>query len=163
MSPTAFLFDTNLWLALTLVRHPFHAAAQAVYVSTNPAQPAVFCRATQNSFLRLLTTPAMMQPFGAALNNRDASAVLNDYLSKPNITFLQEPADVFPTWMHLAALTTASPKRWMDAYLAAFALKGNLQFVTTDKDFARFSGLQPITLPAPSITTPTASSGGPAA
>ncbi len=36
---------------------------------------------------------------------------------------------------------TASPKIWMDAYLAAFALAGGYQMVTTDAAFKQFRGL----------------------
>ena len=35
----------------------------------------------------------------------------------------------------------ASPKLWMDAYLAAFAIAGDCQLVTTDKAFKQFKGL----------------------
>ena len=32
----------------------------------------------------------------------------------------------------------ASPKVWMDAYLAAFAIRAGLPFATLDADFRRF-------------------------
>jgi predicted nucleic acid-binding protein len=34
----------------------------------------------------------------------------------------------------------------MDAYLAAFAMAGGLQLVTTDKDFKQFNGLNLVVL-----------------
>ncbi len=34
-----------------------------------------------------------------------------------------------------------TPRLWTDAYLAAFAVAGNLRLVTFDKDFERFPGL----------------------
>jgi predicted nucleic acid-binding protein len=34
-----------------------------------------------------------------------------------------------------------SPKLWMDAYLAAFALQSGHRLVTTDRDFRQFKGL----------------------
>ncbi len=40
----------------------------------------------------------------------------------------------------------ASPKVWMDAYLAAFAVAGNYQFVTNDKAFRQFEGLDLVML-----------------
>jgi hypothetical protein len=45
---------------------------------------------------------------------------------------------VFPLWKRLASGDTASPKLWMDAYLAAFAMNGGLRLVTIDRDFKRF-------------------------
>ncbi|HEY5893043.1 MAG TPA: hypothetical protein VIT91_07410 [Chthoniobacterales bacterium] len=41
-------------------------------------------------------------------------------------------------WRRLASCDTASPKVWMDAYLAAFAIAGGLRMVTLDHDFKAF-------------------------
>ena len=41
-------------------------------------------------------------------------------------------------WPSLAGRATASPKVWMDAYLAAFAIKGDLTLVTLDRDFCSY-------------------------
>ena len=38
-------------------------------------------------------------------------------------------------WHRLASRDTASPKVWMDAYLAAFAISGALVVLTLDVDF----------------------------
>ena len=71
------LFDTNIWIAVLFPTHPFHGQARAVLESTRPAEPAVFCRATQLSFLRLATTSTLLKAYGAeGLTNRDALAVL---------------------------------------------------------------------------------------
>ena len=43
-----------------------------------------------------------------------------------------------PLWHRLAARDTASPKVWMDAYLAAFAMNARLRLVTLDQDFKAF-------------------------
>ena len=40
----------------------------------------------------------------------------------------------------------ASPKLWMDAYLAAFTVAGGYQLVTTDKGFKQFKGLDILVL-----------------
>jgi len=54
---------------------------------------------------------------------------------------VNEPAELEPLWKKLAVRGTASPKLWMDAYLAAFALAGRFQMVTTDVAFRQFRGL----------------------
>jgi predicted nucleic acid-binding protein len=41
-------------------------------------------------------------------------------------------------WQRLAARSASSPKILMDAYLAAFAIAGNLSLVTLDRDFAAY-------------------------
>lgn len=46
-----------------------------------------------------------------------------------------------PLWKELALRETASPKLWMDAYLAAFAIAGRFRMVTTDAAFRQFRGL----------------------
>ena len=40
----------------------------------------------------------------------------------------------------------ASPKLWMDAYLAAFAIAAKQQLVTTDKAFRQFKDLDLLVL-----------------
>ena len=48
--------DTNTWIALTVETHTQHATARGWY-DTEPltAGDLVFCRATETSFLRLIT------------------------------------------------------------------------------------------------------------
>lgn len=58
----------------------------------------------------------------------------------------EEPAGLERRWQELALRETASPKLWMDAYLAAFALAGGYRLVTTDRAFRQFTGLDLILL-----------------
>jgi predicted nucleic acid-binding protein len=51
---------------------------------------------------------------------------------------VDEPPGTVALWHRLAARDTASPKVWMDAYLAAFAITGRLDFVTLDRDFQAY-------------------------
>jgi len=53
----------------------------------------------------------------------------------------QEPAGLESRWEQLALRDEASPKLWMDAYLAAFAAAGGFRMVTTDAAFAQFTGI----------------------
>src|SRR5881409_3859902 len=57
-----------------------------------------------------------------------------------------EPVGVERLWKELAVRGTASPKLWMDAYLAAFALAGRYSMVTTDAGFRQFRGLDLLVL-----------------
>lgn len=144
-----FLFDTNVWLALTFAAHPLHAAAKGAFVNTTAADKAYFCRATQQSVLRLTSDARLARQYGVApISNRDALQRLETLMAKPNIGFLEEPATLLPRWKAYADLNTASPKRWMDAYLAAFAVEGGLTFVSGDNDFKVFlPDLKLISLP----------------
>jgi toxin-antitoxin system PIN domain toxin len=157
------LYDTSVWIALAFSAHPLHAPAKAAFLAASPAQPALFCRATQQSALRLLSTPAIATAYGVpALSNHDALAVLAGFMASPSVGFVDEPANVFPRWQALADLPTPSPKRWMDAYLAAFALAAALPFVTGDSDFNAFAGLSPTVLVAPVSSTPATPASPPA-
>jgi predicted nucleic acid-binding protein len=49
-----------------------------------------------------------------------------------------EPDGTRELWLELAATSSASPKVWMNAYLAAFAIRARLPFATLDTDFRRF-------------------------
>ncbi len=124
---------------MTFPTHPFHAAALAALEAATEDEPAVFCRATQNSFLRLATTPQLLKLYDAeSLTNRDALAGLKILLSSPSVQEMDEPPGTVTLWHKLATRNTASPKVWMDAYLAAFAIAGGLRLVTLDKDFKSF-------------------------
>lgn len=133
------LFDTNVWIAAVFTTHPFHPRArQALQVAT-AAAPAVFCRATQQSFLRLASTPALLKAYGAeSLTNRDALSALAALMALPQVCLREEPPGVEALWHRMACCDTASPKVWMDAYLAAFALAGGVRMVSLDRDFKHF-------------------------
>ena len=139
------LYDTGLWLALAFSTHPFHQEARAVFEEADSSRPAAFCRATQNSFLRLLTTKTICIAYGCdPIPNSEAWAKCAELLTLPQVTWLPEPLEIESEWGGCATLGSPSPKIWMDAYLAAFAICGGLSFVSLDKDFLRFQprGLQ---------------------
>lgn len=135
----ASLFDTNIWIAAVFSSHPHHNKARQVLQEAIPASPAVFCRSTQQSFLRLASTPAILNAYGAeSMTNRSALAAMNALLALRQVSCREEPPGTTDLWRQLATCDTASPKVWMDAYLAAFAMRGGLRMVTLDRDFAQF-------------------------
>ena len=52
-----------------------------------------------------------------------------------------EVTDLTDRWRTLSTRPSASPKLWMDAYLAAYAVHAHLTLVTLDSAFAQFPGL----------------------
>ena len=133
------LFDTNVWIAAIFTTHPFHKQAQQALHEATSAAPAVLCRSTQQSFLRLTSTPALLKAYGAdGLTNRDALVALDALLALRQVHERDEPPGVLALWHRLASRETASPKVWMDAYLAAFAIRGGLRLVSLDHDFKSF-------------------------
>ncbi|MFL5243485.1 MAG: TA system VapC family ribonuclease toxin [Gemmataceae bacterium] len=142
------LADSNVWLALALSKHEFHLAARRWMSQLSAQQPALFCRLTQLSLLRLLTTAAVSAPYGIpALTNKAAWSIYEGFRADGRIAWVEEPRTLESSWKKLASASKASPKLWMDAYLASFALSGNYQLVTTDGAFKQFKGLDVLVLP----------------
>ena len=134
-----YLFDTSTWLAATFEQHPSHSVARQALRQATATQAAVFCRATQQSFLRLLSTAALAKAYRAVpLTSSDALLTLDNLQALPQVTWRDAPPGVLGLWRTLAGLDSASPKVWMDAYLAAFAIGAGLRLVTLDKDFNNF-------------------------
>lgn len=135
----ATLYDSGVWLALTFTAPPHHALAIAAHAKATRRNPACFCRATQQSFLRLATTPAILRAYGAeGLSNREALQARDALMRQAAIRFLDEPAGLQALWHQLAGLDSTSPKVWMDAYLAAFAIRHDAALLTLDRDFLNF-------------------------
>ncbi len=137
------LCDTNVWLALALSAHVHHETARRWLDSVAEPASIGFCRTTQQAFLRLLSNPAVLAPYGnPPLSNAEAWMAYDALLGDDRITFLEhEPRGLEAIWRSLAARPTASPKLWMDAYLAAFAIAGGYRLVTTDRGYRQFRGL----------------------
>jgi uncharacterized protein len=133
------LFDSNIWIAAAFPTHPVHHRGRHALLDAAPNKPAVFCRSTEQSFLRLASNPTLLKAYGAqGLTNRDALRVLKAWLALPQVCERAEPAGLASLWHQLAARESACPKLWMDAYLAAFAITGGLEMVTLDQDFKSF-------------------------
>ena len=137
------LCDSNVWLALALSRHAHHAAAREWFEAVAEPRSVLFCRATQQTFLRLLTNASVLSPYGnPPLTNRQAWQAYQALVADDRIAFRsEEPAGLEALWRRFAVRETPSPKIWMDAYLAAFALAGGHRMVTTDVAFRQFRGL----------------------
>ncbi|MCW1923599.1 PIN domain-containing protein [Luteolibacter arcticus] len=134
-----FLYDTNLWVALTMSEHPHHQTAHTVFANATTDRPACFCRSTQQGFLRLITTPVLLKEYKAVgFTNADALSVYAGLEKLPVVQMRSEPAGLEPLWHRLASLGSASPKVWMDAYLAAFAIGHGAELVTFDAGFKSF-------------------------
>ncbi|HEX4999872.1 MAG TPA: TA system VapC family ribonuclease toxin [Terriglobia bacterium] len=131
------LCDSNVILAAVVAAHPHHDAALDWIAGFGAQDTVTLCRQTQMSLLRLLTTEAVMQD--EVQTNANAASLLNQLMADPRFEFVdREPPDFQSSWLGMAGLRSASPKLWMDAYLAAFARGHSLRFVTFDSGFASF-------------------------
>jgi uncharacterized protein len=91
-------------------------------------------------WLRIASTPKILEAYRAqASTNRNPLITLDSLLSLPQVVSRVEPDGTFELWRKMASRDPASPKVWMDAYLAAFAVAGGTDFVTLDHDFKNFT------------------------
>ena len=140
------LVDTSVWVALVLDAHIFSAVARQWIAEVPPPKELAICRAIQQSLLRLWTTAAVFPPHERPMTNAQAWAAYHALVADERVSFAEEPAGVEAVWERLASRRSASPKLWTDAYLAAFAIAGGYQFVTTDRGFRQHEGLDLLVL-----------------
>ncbi|CAN5856143.1 type II toxin-antitoxin system VapC family toxin [soil metagenome] len=142
------LVDSGVWVALSIEVHEFHHAATTWLSTVMDPASVRFCRATQQSFLRLITTAAVFSRYGLQpLTNDRAWSTYETLLADDRIVFQErEPWGLDSRWKEFTARGTASPKLWMDAYMAAFARASGYRLVTTDAAFAQFDGLDLVLL-----------------
>jgi toxin-antitoxin system PIN domain toxin len=142
------LCDSNIWLALALSSHRHQAVARDWLETIAEPGTILFCRATQQTLLRLLTNAAVLAPYGnPPLTNSEAWAVYEAFRADYRVVLrVAEPTGLESRWNEFALRDTASPKLWMDAYLAAFALGAGCRMVTTDVAFRQFPGLDLVLL-----------------
>jgi toxin-antitoxin system PIN domain toxin len=133
-SSKSFLFpDVNVWLALTWEGHAHHAIARAWFEGLDVTTRLGFCRFTQISLLRLLTTQAVMGP--ELMTQAEAWTAYDRWMQDSRILFLDEPANVEPVFRSESRRTRSESKGWADAYLAAFATIAEMKLVTFDRGF----------------------------
>ena len=93
------LADSNVWLALALSKHEFHQSSRTWFDRCKAPAGILFCRSTQQSFLRLLTTSAVFAPYGIPpLDNRAAWSVYEGLLADERISWVKEPRDLDSQW-----------------------------------------------------------------
>ncbi len=91
-----------------------------------------FCRFTQISLLRLLTTSALMGP-DEVMTQIEAWEAYDRWQEDSRVNFLEEPPNVESAFRRLTRQRQPNPKNWADAYLAAFATVSGMQLVTFDR------------------------------
>jgi uncharacterized protein len=93
-----FLVDANVWLALATERHEHHTAARKWFTSLGEEE-AAFCRITQMTLLRLLTSPAVMAE--EVVKPREAWELYRKLRRDWRVTFSAEPAGLEGLWVDL--------------------------------------------------------------
>lgn len=122
--------DSNVWLALLWERHIHSDRAREWFERDSGAQ-FFFCRFTQLTVLRLLTTASILGE--DTLTMSAAWAVWDRTWADTRVALLGEPIELETEFRSRSRLSSASPKVWADAYLLAFAAVAGLKLVTFDR------------------------------
>jgi hypothetical protein len=92
-----------------------------------------------SGFLRIVTHPRVFHPptpIEAALAFAEA------YRGQPNAVAVAPDARHWTVFTHLCTSCNARGNLIPDAWLAALAIESGCELITTDRDYARFSGLR---------------------
>jgi hypothetical protein len=127
---TLNFLDANVWLALLWSRH-IHSEKANAWFERSSEEQFLFCRITQITVLRLLTSATVMG--SDAKKMPEAWALWDKVCADDRIGFVSEPEGIEPEFRRLSALRSSSPKVWADAYLLAFASIAGLKLVTFDR------------------------------
>ncbi|MGC2656722.1 MAG: TA system VapC family ribonuclease toxin [Bryobacteraceae bacterium] len=127
---TSNFLDANVWLALIWERHE-HSGVARSWFKKAADEHFLFCRFTQLTVLRLLTTVSIM---GRDVRTMTSAWVIWDQIvSDDRVALLAEPDDLEPEFRRQSRLATPSPKVWADAYLLVFAIAARVTLVTLDR------------------------------
>jgi hypothetical protein len=91
-----------------------------------------------SGFLRVVTHPRV---FAQPSSLDDAMTFVEQIRSRPTYVDLQPGPRHFQLFTDLCRRTRARGNLIPDAYLAAIAIEAGAEWITTDRDFARFPGL----------------------
>lgn len=108
-----------------------HSEAARLWFEQAGEQQFFFCRFTQLTVLRLLTTEKIMGKDTKTMS--EAWSLWDRVWADSRIVFLPEPDDLEREFRSRSRLSSRSPKVWADAYLLAFASVAGLNLVTFDR------------------------------
>src|SRR3954452_8231004 len=108
-------------------------------VLANGSTPFALSSITLGGFLRIVTNPRIFQPPTPV---HAALAFCRQLMARPNASMIQPGERHWQIMPDLIDSAGVSGAMVSDAYLAALAIEHGCELVTSDKDFARFAGLQ---------------------
>ena len=142
-STRSFLIDVNVWIALAYDLHVHHSVVLE-WAGTLDAGSVFYCRATQVSFLRLLTNERVMGK--DVVGQCDAWDAFDRMARDPRFRFLPEPSGVEKEFRRLTQSHLPLRNQWPDAYVAAVAGSAGLTLATLDRGLRSVPGVRVLCL-----------------
>ncbi len=134
------LIDVNVALYAYDRSSPRHDAARRWFEGAlNGDEEVRFALVTLLGFLRISTNPTV---FRRPLQPSGAIGIVSGWLARPNVGIATPSERHWRILDDVAAAGQARGPLLMDAHLAAIAIEHGATLATTDRDFARFSGLR---------------------
>ena len=129
---SSYFPDVNVWVALAYDGHQHHASAKAWFPGLNDGT-IYFCRLTQLGLLRLLTHHSVMGE--DVRSQKESWRIYDSFLQDDRVSFHieTEPEQIESAFRRFTSGGRPLSQQWPDAYLAAFALVGELTLVTFDR------------------------------
>lgn len=133
------LVDVNLLLYATMDSLPEHGTAHRwLEEKLNGVAGVGLPWASLLGFVRLASNPRV---FRRPMPVETAWEYVEEWLALPNV-FVPEPAERYPEILAALIPEAGKPELVPDAHLAALAMEYGLTLQSSDRDFARFSGLR---------------------
>jgi toxin-antitoxin system PIN domain toxin len=133
------LLDVNVLLYAARIDSPDHEKyAKWLEDVLNSAEPYALSEFVLSSFVRIATNPrAFQQP-----STTDEALEFVDHLrEQPHCLLVQPGPQHWEIFRDLCRLIQAKGNLVPDAYLAALAIESGCEWISTDKDYGRFPGL----------------------
>jgi uncharacterized protein len=133
------LFDVNVLLNAHRVEQPHHDVARDLLQhAAGGVRPFALCELILSSFVRIATHPRALNPpspLGDALDFCDGLR------SRPNARIVAPGRHHWTLFADLCRRVDAVGNLAADAYLAALAIESGCEWISFDRDFARFPEL----------------------
>ena len=105
----------------------------------NGPEAFAVCDLVLSGFLRIVTHPAIFSPPAPV---EDALRFAEAIRSRPNYVPINPGSRHWEIFAGLCTSTRASGNLVLDAYLAALTIESGSDWISTDRDYARFPGLR---------------------
>lgn len=125
--------DINIWVALTLPKHPHHLIAMR-YWREQASNRLAFNAITRLGFLRVVANLARLN--GEPKPISFASDLFVNWILDPSVSYVAEPAGVWKQFDECLQRGLVTERNGTDIYLASFAATGGHRLISFDKDYA---------------------------